>query len=80
MDVSIRDLRANTKEIIDTVNRGVPVTVKSHGHACAQIIPIKPEVKKFTTDPAFGMWKDHEGMADVVKYVRKLREGRHYDY
>jgi prevent-host-death family protein len=76
MDVSIRALRANTKEIIDTVNRGVSVTIKSRGHACAQIVPVKPQPKKTNTDPAFGMWKAHEDMADVYKYVRKLRESR----
>ena len=76
MDVSIRQLRAQTKEIIDTVNRGVPVTIKSHGRSCAQLIPIKRERIKPSEDPAFGMWKNHEESADVLGYVRKLREGR----
>ncbi|MBX9586853.1 MAG: type II toxin-antitoxin system prevent-host-death family antitoxin [Gammaproteobacteria bacterium] len=76
MDVSIRELRANTKEIIDTVNRGVSVTVKSHGHACAQIVPIKSTRKEVSIDPAFGMWESHKDMVDVHKFIRKLREGR----
>ncbi len=29
-----------------------------------------------TDDPAFGMWRDREDMADVPAYVRKLREPR----
>jgi post-segregation antitoxin (ccd killing protein) len=33
--------------------------------------------KEFTTDdPAFGIWRDREDIADVNAYVRKLREPR----
>ena len=32
----------------------------------------------FTTDdPAFGIWRDREDMADVAAYVRKLRQPRY---
>jgi hypothetical protein len=30
-----------------------------------------------TSDPAFGIWRDREDMADVQAYVRKLREPRY---
>ena len=30
-----------------------------------------------TNDPAFGIWRDREDMADVQAYVRKLREPRY---
>ena len=30
-----------------------------------------------TDDPAFGIWRDREDMADVAAYVRKLREPRY---
>jgi hypothetical protein len=34
--------------------------------------------EEFTTDdPAFGIWRDREDMADVAAYVRKLREPRY---
>ena len=29
-----------------------------------------------TNDPAFGIWRDREDMADVDAYVRKLRAPR----
>lgn len=61
--------------IIDIISRVASVTIKSHGHACAKIVPIKPQPKKISTDPVFGMWNGHEGMADAYKYVRNLREG-----
>lgn len=30
-----------------------------------------------TDDPAFGIWRDREDMADVATYVRKLRTPRY---
>jgi hypothetical protein len=30
-----------------------------------------------TDDPAFGIWRDREDMADVAAYVRKIREPRY---
>ena len=31
-----------------------------------------------TDDPAFGIWRDREDMADVAAYARKLREPRYH--
>jgi hypothetical protein len=30
-----------------------------------------------TSDPAFGIWRDHQDMTDVQAYVRKMRESRY---
>jgi hypothetical protein len=30
-----------------------------------------------TDDPAFGIWRDREDMADVSAYVRKIRQPRY---
>jgi diaminopimelate decarboxylase len=30
-----------------------------------------------TNDPAFGIWRDREDMADVLAYVRQLRAARY---
>ncbi len=30
-----------------------------------------------TDDPAFGIWRDREDVADVAAYIRKLREPRY---
>ncbi len=30
-----------------------------------------------TEDPAFGIWREREDLADVAAYVRKLRAGRY---
>ncbi|MBM3342320.1 MAG: hypothetical protein FJY56_09440 [Betaproteobacteria bacterium] len=37
-----------------------------------------PDTSGFvTSDPAFGIWRDREDMADVADYVRKLRAPRY---
>ena len=34
--------------------------------------------EEFTTDdPAFGIWRDRDDVADVTEYVRKLRASRY---
>jgi hypothetical protein len=33
-----------------------------------------------TNDPAFGIWRDREDMADVSVYVRQLRAARYSSY
>ena len=48
------------------------VTVRIEEEASA------PTAEAFTTDdPAFGIGRDHEDMADVAAYVRKLRQPRY---
>lgn len=51
---------------------GALVTVRIEEEAQAE------PVEKFTTDdPAFGIWRDREDMADVAAYVRKIRQPRY---
>lgn len=52
--------------------RGALVTVRIEEEA--QSAP----TEEFTTDdPAFGIWRDREDMADVAAYMRKLRQPRY---
>ena len=44
MRVAIRDLRNDTKSVIDAVERGVEVVLTRRGHPIARILPIEPEV------------------------------------
>lgn len=39
MDVSVRDLRNNTAQVIAAVEAGLPVTLTVHGRAVADIVP-----------------------------------------
>ncbi|WP_157272043.1 hypothetical protein [Azohydromonas aeria] len=41
------------------------------------VVQPQPEPEGFVTDdPAFGMWRDREDMADVEAYVRRIRAPR----
>ena len=51
---------------------GATVTVRIEQEA--QATP----AEEFTTDdPAFGIWRDREDMANVAAYVRKIRQPRY---
>lgn len=40
--------------------------------------PATPADKSFATDdPAFGIWRAHEDIADVAAYIRRLRAPRY---
>ena len=49
----------------------VTVRIEEEAQAAA------PSEEFVTDDPAFGIWRDREDMADMAAYVRKLREPRY---
>lgn len=51
---------------------GALVTVRIKEEAQAE-----PAKAFKTDDPAFGIWRDREDMADVAAYVRKIRQPRY---
>jgi hypothetical protein len=52
---------------------GATVTVRIEEEAQAAA-----PAEEFTTDdPAFGIWRDREDMADVAAYVHKIRQPRY---
>ncbi|MBI5720592.1 MAG: hypothetical protein HZC37_23180 [Burkholderiales bacterium] len=50
------------------------VTVRIEAEEAQTDVPAEAFV---TDDPAFGIWRDREDMADVSAYVRKLRQPRY---
>jgi hypothetical protein len=40
-------------------------------------LPTTQAAEYLTDDPAFGIWRDREDMADVTAYVRDIREPRY---
>lgn len=52
---------------------GATVTVRIEEETQAAV----PPDEFVTDDPAFGIWRDREDMADVAAYVRKLRRSRY---
>lgn len=52
----------------------VTVRIETESAASTQAVATETFV---TDDPAFGMWRDREDMADVAAYVSKLRAPRY---
>ncbi len=77
MKATAKELRFNSKELLNTVNRGEEVVITFRGKPCAKLVPYKEKKSKTAKNELFGMWKDDTIVQDVDKYVRKLRKGRY---
>lgn len=76
MKATAKDLRFNSKELLDTVNRGEEVVITFRGKPCAKLIPYDEENGQNTANELFGIWKDNNMVQNVDAYVRGLRKGR----
>ena len=76
MKATAKDLRFQSRELLNTVNRGEEVVITYRGKPCAKLVPYQKEGKKNKKDELFGIWKDHEDIQNVEEYVRNLRKGR----
>ena len=76
MKATAKDLRFNSKELLDTVNRGEVVVITFRGKPCAKLIPYDEENGQNTINELFGMWKDNDMVQNVDEYVRGVRKGR----
>lgn len=76
MKATAKDLRFNSKELLDTVNRGEEVVITFRGKPCAKLIPYKEKNEQNTANELFGIWKDNDMVQNVDAYIRGLRKGR----
>ena len=79
MKATAKDLRTDTKRILDAVERGQEVIVTVRGKPRARIVALRPAKRaRGATGKAalFGIWKDHPAARDVAAYVDSLRSGR----
>ena len=76
MKATAKDLRFNSKGLLDTVRRGEVVVITFRGKPCAKLIPYEEENRQNTTNELFGIWKDNNMVRNVDEYVRVLRKGR----
>jgi prevent-host-death family protein len=76
MKATAKDLRFNSKALLDTVNRGEEVVITFRGKPCAKLIPYEEENEHHTANELFGIWKDNNMVQNVDAYVRGLRKGR----
>jgi prevent-host-death family protein len=79
MKATAKELRTDTKRILDAVERGQDVIVTVRGKPRARIIALRP-AKRARGAPGkaalFGIWKGHPDTRDVAAYVDGLRKGR----
>ncbi|MGO9261582.1 MAG: type II toxin-antitoxin system Phd/YefM family antitoxin [Bryobacteraceae bacterium] len=75
------DLRYRMKSVLEALDRGELVTISHHGREKARLVPVQStqEARKPSSDPAFGLWKARQDLADVSGRVRRLRTSRLHD-
>ena len=78
MQVSAKELRGQTKRLLDAVERGEEVILSYRGKPRARIVPMEEERVAEGEEPLFGLWRDRADMEDVAEYVRELRKGRSF--
>lgn len=76
MKATAKDLRFNSKELIDSVNRGEEVVITFRGKPCAKLVPYQEIKKQPPKNELFGIWRDNDMIQNVNEYVRNIRKGR----
>jgi len=76
MRATAKDLRFNSKELIDSVNRGEEVVITFRGKPCARLVPYQEIKRQTEKNELFGIWQDNDMVKNVDEYVRSLRKGR----
>ncbi len=76
MRATAKELRFNSKELIDSVNKGEEVVITFRGKPCAKLVPYQEIKRQTEKNELFGMWEDNDMVKNVDEYVRGLRNGR----
>lgn len=79
MEVTTKDLRLHTAEVLAAADRGEAVLVRFRGKPRAVLTRwTADDAPKRGTghNPAFGLWADQAG--DVAEQVRRMRAGRSF--
>lgn len=77
MDVSVRDLRNNTAQVIAAVEAGTPVTLTVHGRPVADIVPRGERQER---RPAEVVYSELERLAGLARQLGVQGEGHVSDY
>ncbi len=67
MKATAKELRFNSKELLNTVNRGEEVVLTFIGKPCAKLVPYKEKNSKTEKNELFGVWHDNEIVQDIDK-------------
>lgn len=77
MNITVRELRNDTKSVLDAVEQGKAVVITRRGKPAARLLPIADNgAAKPKPLAGFGMWADRDDMQDVEAWLRDLRKPR----
>jgi prevent-host-death family protein len=76
MKATAKDLRFNSKGLLDTVSRGEEIVITFRGKPCAKLVPYTEKSEATLKNQLFGIWKDNDRVQNVDQYLRGLRKGR----
>jgi prevent-host-death family protein len=77
MDVSVRDLRNNTAQVIAAVQAGMPVTLTVHGRPVADIVP---HAERQERQPVEVVYAELDRLAGLARQLGVKGPGRLSDY
>ena len=72
MEVTAKDLRTQTKRVLESVERGEEVIITYRGEARAKVVALDPTPQRVRGEELFGIWKDNEDVQDVEAYIDGL--------
>ena len=76
MKATAKDLRFQSKMLIDSVIRGEDVIITFRGKPCAKLVAYQDQKRKIGKNELFGIWRDKDAIRNVDEYVRNVRKGR----
>ncbi len=72
-----KELRFNTKELLESVSRGEEVIITFRGKPYAKLVPFEESDKKTNeANELFAIWKERTDLEDVDSYIRNIRKER----
>ncbi len=77
MEVSVKDLRYRTKQVLQSLKRGEKPVITYRGHPIAKIIPLTAADRSKFFEIGFGMWKDRPDLKDVSQWLNQQRKPRY---
>lgn len=77
MKLGARELRIKAARVLQEVQRGHEVTITYRNRAVAIIKPLRRAKRSRAFEPiGFGLWAGRKDLAEVARWVRKVRRPR----
>lgn len=76
MKVTAKDLRSQTRRLLEAVDRGEEVMITYRGKPRARLVPVESVAEAGREEDLFGIWRDDPRTAEVERYMDELRRPR----